>query len=1043
MFFTREDILKIQNALLQLSVKDSELPSAEPVTYDDTLSIIQDGKNKQIKIEDFFNQISLWKREDFINITDKYDEHYISLIEAINLVPVLQRKDGLVITFQDVEGNWEIYQFRGNITEFFEEDKWFNLYDYRNYIVQSIVPDEEDLTASIPDENGNSLVHLKDRIYDPTNFSGKGYKILRKNIQSVNIASTKITITKTPSTDGTLSFTINGKETQVVISATTDNTTALVAQKVVSALQESMTEYDVSIDASLIILKRKSSGSVTPSTFSASTTGIVCTITDNTKREFRNILTSDMINKPNTIYEIRYDFDLNNQDIKLAKGSEIKYTGGSIKNGNILYNDNTIIITSNSNINNFKNLQEYIIKDINFNDYVIDADIITYNNNKYINVNPVIERIRKSFYNKYQLLNVNIPICSHNLILAITGPIDLKNMYLDFNMAFVHIIKTKPTDTIFFWGTKNNTSDDIQCRGGVRNVLQIQQYSDIDKVFDLTISDGSLGIKNFKWISLGGHANYGLFQLFGNEYYSYKDLRYLHNVCISIKRYENFPNKDIIPYNILCLGDAGKISQCCFDEGLCIFASGMITIDNCINTPLMLAYTTVNIISTYSEFSNQIKIINSVVNISGGDFMANSRAYYEKYKGDYIRIDVQEDIDNFTNIIYPLLKTNNSFPFPATRPSYVDFNNTRIISSNWYYLNSYAGFLIHKENYAKLINLPLTVPINNTFLKPITYCNIESLFFVLNSNIVKIDNIDPTFAGINYSNTNMTLLKIYIEFDKDRKIYYDCNLSALTKQLKDGVYPYYKLIISNRNNSKSIKNCFNVLPLVFIFNINDEIFYTKYYLDSNDYRINKVADIIISLFKTQYKDYKYVASPNSFLEKDDGFYKNLMDNNNYNSVLCYSSSYNLDSITPKNDIYYKNSTFNIVASTQNISYLQSISSLTNGDIIYESSTNINYKVINGTLHNITQISGNTSSRPTKGLYSGFTYYDIDLNKNIVWNGSIWTNADGTSLNINKSGTTTERPTNVNIGFIYKDTTLNKLIIWEGSKWVNLDGTEIS
>ena len=32
MFFTREDILKIQNALLKLSVKDSELPSAEPVT---------------------------------------------------------------------------------------------------------------------------------------------------------------------------------------------------------------------------------------------------------------------------------------------------------------------------------------------------------------------------------------------------------------------------------------------------------------------------------------------------------------------------------------------------------------------------------------------------------------------------------------------------------------------------------------------------------------------------------------------------------------------------------------------------------------------------------------------------------------------------------------------------------------------------------------------------------------------------------------------------------------------------------------------------
>lgn len=241
MFFTREDILKIQNALLKLSVKDSELPSAEPVTYDDTLSIVQDGKNKQIKIEDFFNQISLWKREDFLNITDKYDEHYISLIEAISLVPVLQRKAGLVITFQDVEGNWEIYQFRGNITEFFNKDKWFDLYDYRNNIIQSIVPDEEDLTASIPNENGNSLVSLKNRVYDPTNFSGKGYKILRKNIKVINNIA-------------------------------------------------------------------------------------------------KNILTQDMINQANTIYEIRYDFDLQNKIISIPENCTLLFKGGKITNGMIIAN---------------------------------------------------------------------------------------------------------------------------------------------------------------------------------------------------------------------------------------------------------------------------------------------------------------------------------------------------------------------------------------------------------------------------------------------------------------------------------------------------------------------------------------------------------------------------------------------------------------------------------------------------------------------------------------------------------------------------------
>lgn len=351
MFFTREDILKIQQALFKVSVKDSELPNAEPVTPNDIISIVQNGKNKQIGVKDFFNQISLWKREDFINITDKYDEHYISLTKAINLVPILQRKDGLVITFQDVEGNWEIYQFRGNITEFFEENKWFNLYDYKNNIVQSIVPDEEDLTASTPDENGISLVSLKDRVYDPISFSGKGYKILRKNVQPINIAVTKIKVECTPSSDGILSFSINGKETQVSVSVSTDNTTILVADKIVSKLTETMTEYEVSKDASMITLTRKFGGSITPSVFSVSTTGIVCTITDSTKKELRNILTPVMINQPNTIYEIRYDFDLNGM-LLVDRNIEFVDNGGSLLNGKIKVKRGCVLTLPNETLIN-------------------------------------------------------------------------------------------------------------------------------------------------------------------------------------------------------------------------------------------------------------------------------------------------------------------------------------------------------------------------------------------------------------------------------------------------------------------------------------------------------------------------------------------------------------------------------------------------------------------------------------------------------------------------------------------------------------------
>ena len=138
MFFTREDILKIQQALFKVSVKDSELPNAEPVTPKDIISIVQNGKNKKIKIVDFLEQISLGDK-DIITISYKYYEHYISLSEAINLVPELQRKEGLFITFQDVNGNWQFYQFKRTLEEFSEEDKWFNL-DFEKYLKETLIP---------------------------------------------------------------------------------------------------------------------------------------------------------------------------------------------------------------------------------------------------------------------------------------------------------------------------------------------------------------------------------------------------------------------------------------------------------------------------------------------------------------------------------------------------------------------------------------------------------------------------------------------------------------------------------------------------------------------------------------------------------------------------------------------------------------------------------------------------------------------------------------------------------------------------------------
>lgn len=218
-----------------------------------------------------------------------------------------------------------------------------NIYDKKlgkmqeqiNQEVSSLSPvDEEDLTRSF-NENGRSVTKFADRSYSPQNFSGKGYKILRKNIKPVSLALTKIIVSSVPTSDGYLAFIINGVESHVDVVASTDTTTDKVANKIATKLTETMTEYEVSKDASTITLTRKFGGSVTPSSFSASTTGVVCTVTDSSKRESRNIITKGMINQSNTIYEIRYDFDLNGVNLVLPEYSTLKFCGGSLKNGSL------------------------------------------------------------------------------------------------------------------------------------------------------------------------------------------------------------------------------------------------------------------------------------------------------------------------------------------------------------------------------------------------------------------------------------------------------------------------------------------------------------------------------------------------------------------------------------------------------------------------------------------------------------------------------------------------------------------------------------
>lgn len=130
MFFTQEDYRKIEKWLTAKSRKDTDfVGAATPLKGNETVVLVQDGKNVKTSVKDIVDQFFLLGVSDFLNITDKYGESYISLAQAIQLIPFRSRKEGQVITFLNTEGNWEIYQFIGKLNQWNIPTLWNNPFD--------------------------------------------------------------------------------------------------------------------------------------------------------------------------------------------------------------------------------------------------------------------------------------------------------------------------------------------------------------------------------------------------------------------------------------------------------------------------------------------------------------------------------------------------------------------------------------------------------------------------------------------------------------------------------------------------------------------------------------------------------------------------------------------------------------------------------------------------------------------------------------------------------------------------------------------------
>lgn len=1037
MFFTREDILKIQNALLQLSIKDSELPSAEPVTYDDTLSIVQDGKNKKIKIEDFFNQISLWKREDFINITDRYDEHYIMLLEAINLVPILQRKDGLVITFQDVEGNWEIYQFRGNITEFFNIEKWFNLYDYRNNIIQSIVPDEEDLTVSTPNENGNSLVSLKNRVYDPTSFSGKGYKILRKNIQPVDIVSTKINITKVPSSDGILYFTINDKNIQVTVSSVKDNTTSLVAQKIASTLKESLIEYEVLIDTSLITLKRKSSGLVTPSTFSTNTTGVVCTITDSTKREFRNILTQDMINQPNTIYEIRYDFDLDDITLNMLPNSVLKFIGGIIRNGKIVGAKTSIINSSNIEIFNKITFEGIWNVAKTYPEWFgAKGDGITDDTDAISCAAFMAQGSTLAFMPKTYIINVkqgkdkstprSVIASSKFSNLYGNGAIlklgDNDNCNLLVNKGFSQIFYVIQRNVII----KDITIDFNYDKNPIYQTIGISQNIEVNMQQDAFIFRGTntLIVDNCTFIEHSGSN------------------------CLDYAAYDNINNSDLYV----------RVSNCRFIA--CGKKSYFVSPDGVVNdaahdvSTMAIHYREnfakhkfkLDVCNNYFEgvgpnAYNALECSPHIFNYNNNVVIGFDSAILPCFYHDNIDVNVFDN--KFYKMSCPIRIWNKGYKENVSVEKEVQSCNTFIVKNNIAKID--ILYQEQKKNY------------NSIYINTYRYYNFINIIPGSSRNfggelVIKqndIEYVNPMEVKEYFKDKEIGTTSAVLDFSKyGDKALYDSSLSSL-------------IIEGNKIHNSVCNVLYNAcFAHIHNFSLKDNAIIKPCLV---------TGEKILYFVTSQYYDFGRGAIGNIEI------INNYIDNRNieYTSSKCILhemvSPYKLNDFQVKivNGNVVTKKAFPLINPTKGD---YDIAKLNQSDIFFEASGHSSIPTdldntdlrctyfdqgwrnmmfwngqyfVNGFGQTSALRYGSFNSRPTnlRADDEGYLYYDETNKRLLYWNGTSWNGLNNELEDVKSVGKFSEKPTEVKKGFIYFNTDTHKQITWDGSKWWNPDGTE--
>lgn len=874
-------------------------------------------------------------------------------------------------------------------------------------------PDEEDLTSKMG-SNNREVLSLKDREYNPLEFSGKGYKILRKNLQEVTCAITKIQVTKAPTTDGYVSIIINGVETHVDLVASTDNTVALVAKKIADKLSETMDEYVTSIDGALVTCTRRFGGDVTSSSFSGVNTGSEATVGESSKTELRNLITAVMLSEANTIYEIRYDFDLNGEIITIPENCVFKFCGGSFKNG-ILNGKNSII-------------EAYPIKI--FDDINIIGTFLSSNEKYYCEwFGGDIEKCIYSFkqINFVGTYNINNQI-------YIEGD-NISPKIIFEKTSKIHVSDTFNDDYLFKFkisGYNEGNIIDQSCLfegNGYINLNKRCGFCTFEKY-----NDKSIEVKFLNLVING--AGIGDNDPDNTQICIIKTLE--STIMMNVSCYTDRQKKQ--PYAGIYLGGADnklhRVTVIINTIGIANIGGTSIIEDAHIWGAPKIAFEVVGN-ATFSKCYGDWAVIN----------------YYFKYNNPYIAITDHfyigmnaDQNDDYSNIYKSttFIKVNGGTGATGHANMICQNSTTRVIP---YSCNEgYFG-----GDYANPNQLDIKVIGGKTFSQ-LNVSQKNSIFIENGENKIILSGILDTYVKYVYS--------IYI---------YNINKVIDLELTKSG----YRYNDSSVNLSDYIE--------LYRFNVEQNIIFYVKAIKSNLY-IKLDPTINLTIFK-----YNYISLPKdgavkcnivnakskedkisiNLGEQDNGthFYKICKLNTIYNvrfldAVFTLSSSLStritIDFSTLS--IYFQNVFRNTdndltnyldfyISKDKSVLYVKtSVRKSLYANLLFYLRTLLSNMTFYNTLADDVNIDDltlmNKYDSYTKGKDVTGSYYFNKSNNALMIYTNKWKKVKTIDENLQESGSTLNRPVNIQAGFLYFDTNLNKPIWWTGERWVDATGADV-